>query len=462
MDSDEDCRAHCLLVPYPIQGHINPFLQFAKRLRHKRRRLQITLALTRFTLKSTGAAAGESSISFRSISDGFDDGGRAQARSFEEYRDRFERVGRETLTNLLRELSDSGRPVWCLVYDPFIPWVVEVAEGFGFPTAAFFTQSCAVNGVYHQVYCGRLRAPLQEDEVAEVAPELPPLKAEEVPSFIRVAGEYQGALEMVTNQFRHVEKADWIFVNTFYMLEEKIINYQAQFWPIKAIGPTIPSMCLDKRLQDDEEYDLSLFKPSSSVCLNWLDQQQSKSVIYVSFGSLAQLNVEQTQELAQALTIINKPFLWIVRKSEESKLPHSFPLEKGLIVSWCPQLKVLGHDAVGCFITHCGWNSTLEALSLGVPMVAMPQWTDQITNAKFVTDVWKIGMWAKGDQSGIVKEKEISRCIKHVMEGVDGEEIKKNSNKWKESAREAVDKGGSSDKNIEEFIRALEKSNVRG
>ncbi|CAI0390530.1 unnamed protein product [Linum tenue] len=79
-------------------------------------------------------------------------------------------------------------------------------------------------------------------------------------------------------------------------------------------------------------------------------------------------------------------FLWVVRASEEEKFPPSFDPsdEKGLVVSWCPQLEVLNHESVGCFVTHCGWNSMLEALSLGVPMVAMPQWTDQGTNAKYI------------------------------------------------------------------------------
>ncbi|XP_051148887.1 UDP-glycosyltransferase 74F2-like isoform X2 [Andrographis paniculata] len=455
----EDRTPHCLLLPYPNQGHINPILQFAKRLSHTRRRIQITFILTKFLLKSTtaAAAAAEADISFRSISDGFDDGGRAHAKSFEEYTDRFELVGRETLTELLRELSDSGRPVDCVVYDPFIPWVLDVAKGFGLPAAAFFTQSCAVNSVYHQVYCGRLRPPLRENEVAVVAAELPPLKAEELPSFIEVHGSYPVVFEMIKSQFRNVEKADWIFVNTFYKLEEKIINSLSEFWPIKAIGPSIPSMCLDKRLQDDEDYGLSLFEPSLSVCLNWLDKHESKSVIYISFGSLVQLTIEQTQELSQALMILDKPFIWIVRKSEESKLPNNFPPENGLIVSWGPQLKVLGHDAIGCFITHCGWNSTLEALSLGVPMVAMPQWTDQNTNAKFVTDIWKVGVWAKKDCKGIVKSNVIIDCVEHVME--DGEEIRKNAIMWKEFAREAVDKGGSSDTNIEDFIITLKEKN---
>lgn len=225
-------------------------------------------------------------------------------------------------------------------------------------------------------------------------------------------------------------------------------------WRIKNIGPTVPSMFLDKRLEDDKDYGLSLFKPDADTCLTWLDSKQPGSVVYVSFGSLASLEGEQMIELARGLQMSGSHFLWVVRDLEW-KLPASFIEEtsdKGLVVSWSPQLEVLAHKSVGCFMTHCGWNSTLEALSLGVPMVAMPQWTDQPTNAKFVADVWKVGIRVKVNEGGMVSREEISECIKEIMEGEKGTEIRKNSEKWRDLARNAVDEGGSSDKNIDEFI----------
>lgn len=228
--------------------------------------------------------------------------------------------------------------------------------------------------------------------------------------------------------------------------------------PVKAIGPTIPSMYLDKRLPDDREYGLSVYKPVTGACMEWLNERRPESVIYVSFGSLAQLGDEQMEELAWGLRLSNKHFLWVVRSTEQSKLPKDFAQEtseKGLIVSWCPQLDVLSHEAICCFVTHCGWNSTLEALSLGVPMVAMPQWTDQSTNSKFVMDVWKMGVRATVDDNGLVSRETIASCIREVVEGERGEEIKKNVTKWKEYARESMAEGGSSDLNIEEFVSSL-------
>ncbi|KAM3199564.1 hypothetical protein P3L10_031924 [Capsicum annuum] len=214
-------------------------------------------------------------------------------------------------------------------------------------------------------------------------------------------------------------------------------------------------MYLDKRLKEDREYGLSLFKPNDEICMNWLNSREIGSVVYVSFGSLASLGEQQMEELATGLMTSNCYFLWVVRATEENKLPEEFmskAKEKGLVVNWCPQLDVLAHRAVGCFFTHCGWNSTLEALSLGVPMVAMPHWSDQPPNAKFISDVWQTGIRVKAGENGIVYRDEIARSIREVMEEDKGVMLKENTIKWKKLAKEAVDEGGSSDKNIEEFL----------
>ncbi|XP_059627608.1 UDP glycosyltransferase 9-like [Cornus florida] len=148
-------------------------------------------------------------------------------------------------------------------------------------------------------------------------------------------------------------------------------------------------------------------------------------------------------------------FLWVVRASEESKLRSNFKNaldSKGLVVNWCPQLEVLAHQVVGCFVTHCGWNSTLEALSLGVPMVVMPQWTDPTTNAKCIVDLWNVGVRVRVDsEKGVVSRDEIELCARQVIEGERGNELGNNAVRWKELAKEAVDEGGSSDNDIEEI-----------
>ncbi|CBI39387.3 unnamed protein product, partial [Vitis vinifera] len=124
-----------------------------------------------------------------------------------------------------------------------------------------------------------------------------------------------------------------------------------------------------------------------------------------------------------------------------------------MIVPWCSQVEVLSNPSLGCFVTHCGWNSTLESLASGVPVVAFPQWTDQSTNAKLAEDVWKTGVRVTVNQEGIVESDEIKRCLELVMgDGEEAKEMRRNAKKWKGLAREAVMEGGSSDKNLKNFM----------
>lgn len=236
---------------------------------------------------------------------------------------------------------------------------------------------------------------------------------------------------------------------------------EGQF-PFKNIGPMVPSIYLDGRLQNDKDYGISLLESNTDCTMKWLHSKGQRSVIYVSFGSAAELGKEQMEELACGLTQTNKFFLWVVRESEIHKLPYNFiedTAEKGLVVNWCSQLQVLAHKSVGCFVTHCGWNSTLEALSLGVPMVAMAQWSDQPTNAKYVEDVWKIGKRVRMEEDGICRREGIEFCVNEVMEGEVSEEIRENLRKWRELAKAAMDEGGSSHTNINYFVEQLVNKN---
>ncbi|KAL0395300.1 UNVERIFIED_CONTAM: UDP-glycosyltransferase 75C1 [Sesamum latifolium] len=132
-------------------------------------------------------------------------------------------------------------------------------------------------------------------------------------------------------------------------------------------------------------------------------------------------------------------------------------LEKvGRIVSWCSQLEVLTHPSLGCFVTHCGWNSTLESISCGVPVVAFPHWTDQGTNAKFIEDVWRTGVRLRVTEDGMVESAEIRRCVEEVMDGGEKSiELRENAEKWKGLAREAMEESGSSNTNLKAFLEEV-------
>ncbi|KAK9165841.1 hypothetical protein Scep_001032 [Stephania cephalantha] len=175
---------------------------------------------------------------------------------------------------------------------------------------------------------------------------------------------------------------------------------------------------------------------AADECLTWLDSHPPSSVVYVSFGSIVSLSKEQLAEMAFGILDAGVPFLWSFRPpftkhESHSGLPEGFLdqvnhyKKKCLVVEWAPQDLVLAHSSVSCFVTHCGWNSSLESLGSGVPVVAFPQW---------------------GDQGDVV------RCIREVTSGERAEEIRKNALKWRKAAEDAVAPGGSSDRNVEAFV----------
>ncbi|KAK7381286.1 hypothetical protein VNO78_33860 [Psophocarpus tetragonolobus] len=439
-------RAHCLVLTYPLQGHINPMLQFSKVLEHQG--VRITLVTTRFFYNNLQSVP--PSIAIETISDGFDKGGSTEAAGLRAYFDRFSQVGPQTFAELLEKLGKSKDHVDCVIYNACFPWALDVAKRFGIVGAAYLTQNMTVNSIYYHVHSGKLQVPLKENEIS--LPTLPKLHLHDMPSFF--FDEDPTLLNFVVGQFSNIDKADWILCNTFYELDKEIVDWVTKIWSkFKTIGPNIPYFFLDKRCEDDKDYGVTQFK--SEECMEWLNDKPKGSVVYISFGSLVPVCEEQMEEIACCLRECSDYFLWVVRASEEIKLPKEFEKKtaKGLVVTWCSQLKVLAHEAIGCFVTHCGWNSIIETLCLGVPIIAIPCLSDQITNAKLISEVWKVGIKTPIDDKKIVRQEALKQCIKEMMSK--DKVMKNNVSKWRNLAIKAIGKGGSSYENIIEFTNNL-------
>ncbi|KAA8517528.1 hypothetical protein F0562_017842 [Nyssa sinensis] len=451
MEKEKAYKAHVVVFPFHGQGHINPMVQFSKRLASKG--IKITVTTTLSNTNSMQAAAG--SITFEPIYDDCTEGG-VGVGGFKGFFERFEASGSRNLAELIRKFKNSECPVNCLVYDANIVWALDIAKQHGIAGAAFFTQSCAAIASYYPMHHELAEEPLPVPAFS--MPGLPQLIIPNMPSLGLGTGGVPPLIRHILNQFNNIDKADWVLFNSFDTLEEEVVKWMSNLWPVRTIGPTLPSVYLDNRVENDSDYGFNLYKPNTDTCMKWLNTKPTGSVVYVSFGSAASLNAEQMTEMAVALRQNSNSFLWVVKPTEECRLPINFvkeTSEKGLVVTWCPQLEVLAHHAVGCFITHCGWNSTVEAISFGVPLVAMPQFLDQITNAYFVEKFWGVGIKPEADEKGHATGNEIDRCIREIMHGERGHLIKKNSSRWKELAKEAVCERGSSDKYIDEIIASF-------
>ncbi|PWA92949.1 UDP-glucuronosyl/UDP-glucosyltransferase [Artemisia annua] len=212
------------------------------------------------------------------------------------------------------------------------------------------------------------------------------LRLKDMPSFLRSTDPDEFMVNYVIRETTRTKKASAIILNTFDDLEHDVLNELSSIYPnVYSIGP------LNALLRDMENRDLqflgsSLWKEETE-CMEWLDSKEPKSVVYVNFGSITVMTPQQLVEFSWGLANSNQTFLWVIRpdlvSGDSAMLPPEFTemtRERGLLASWCPQEKVLNHASIGGFLTHCGWNSTLESISCGVPMICWPFFAEQPTN----------------------------------------------------------------------------------
>ncbi|XP_058200938.1 UDP-glycosyltransferase 75C1-like [Rhododendron vialii] len=451
----DDC-VRLLLVTFPAQGHINPSLQFAKRL--VKIGVNVTFvtafsALNRMS-KSTSTPQG---LTFSGFSDGYDDGPQINDRYGEELKAR----GSEAIEKILKSEAERGQPFIHVVYTTFLPWVGQVAHAHHVPSTFLWNQPATILGIYYYYingYGDSIRKYMNDPSWPIELPGLPVLTRGDLPSFLLASNTFNIALLLLKEHFDVLdyERNPKVLVNTFDALEYGALR-SIEKLNFVAIGPLIPSAFLDGKDPSDTSFGGEIFQDSKAY-IEWLNTKASESVVYIAFGSLSAIAKQQMEEIAHGLLECGRPFLWVVRGSEE-KLSCNEQLEQqGMIVPWCSQVEVLSHSSVGCFITHCGWNSSLESLVSGVPVVGFAQWSDQETNGKLVEDVWKTGVRVTRNEEGIVESGEIKKCIEVVM---GGDEMRKNAKKWKDLGREACKEGGSSDRNLKTFVEEVMASLVK-
>ncbi|RDX76823.1 UDP-glycosyltransferase 72B1, partial [Mucuna pruriens] len=273
---------------------------------------------------------------------------------------------------------------------------------------------------------------------------------------------YKGFLERA----RKLHAPDGIFMNTFLELESRAIRALQEHIKGKPkvypVGPIIQIGSIG------HEHGLDL------ECLTWLDKQEPKSVLYVSFGSGGTLSQDQLNELAFGLELSGQKFLWVVRapssvvssayfgaeiKDPLQFLPQGFlerTKKQGLVVpSWAPQIQVLGHSATGGFLSHCGWNSVVESVVKGVPVIAWPLFAEQSLNAAMLSDDLKVALRPKVNENGLAEREEIAKVVRGLMEDKEGMEIRKRMEALKIAAANAIKEDGSSTKTLSEYLKEI-------
>ncbi|KAJ1685400.1 hypothetical protein LUZ63_016790 [Rhynchospora breviuscula] len=457
-------QQHFLIVTYPAQGHINPARHLARKLvnstgAHVTLSTAISGHRKMFTsLSSIDEEFHDGLIYYLPYSDGYDEGFKKDVHDQNHFMTESKVVGSRTLSCVINRLASDGRPVTCVIYTLLMSWVADVARDHGIPCALYWIQPAIVLAVYYQYFHGykdAITANANDPMAMVKLPCLPPLKIRDLPSFLTITDKddpYYSVIGYFSETFETLERESFsgkkpkIWVNSFDELEADAIKSVEKELDLMGIGPVLSS------LEGAGVKSKDLYNTDDDAYLNWLDTKPKGSVIYVSFGSMSVMKKGQIEEISRALKDTKRPFLWVVRKDNREQV--GIELEElvsgtdGMVVEWCNQLQVLRHPSVGCFVTHCGWNSTLETLACGVPAVGVPQWTDQGTNAWLIEERG-IGVRGEISKDGDIESEELKRCLEVVMgDGEQGQKIKKMAAFWKERARVAVEEGGSSERNL--------------
>ncbi|XP_010521179.1 PREDICTED: UDP-glycosyltransferase 85A3-like [Tarenaya hassleriana] len=464
-------KPHAVCVPYPAQGHINPMLKLAKLLHV--RGFHVTFVNTEFNhrrlLRSRGphALAGLPSFRFETIPDGLPETDVDATQDIPALcKSIMENRMLAPFRELLRRVNFAGKEipaVSCVVADGAMSFTVDAAEELGVPVVLLRTNSACVFMLYlhyhHLIQKGLI--PLKDynhlDSKIDWIPSMKNFRLKDLPSFYKTTNPNNTNFKFVPHVMERVKRASAVVINTFDDLEHDVIlSMQSIIPPVYPIGPL--HLLVNREIEKDSEIGRlgsNLWKEDTE-CLSWLDTKAPNTVVYVNFGSITVMSEKQLLEFAWGLAGSGKAFLWVIRPDliagKSAVVPPEFMVEtaeRGMLASWCPQEEVLSHPAVGGFLTHCGWNSTLESISGGVPMICWPFFADQPTNCKFCCDEWAVGKEIGGD----VKREEVEAVVRELMEGEMGKKMREKVKEWRRLAVAATaTPSGSSFANLETVV----------
>ncbi|KAF8413298.1 hypothetical protein HHK36_001276 [Tetracentron sinense] len=458
----ETLTPHIVILPSPGMGHLIPLAEFAKRLV-----LHHNISVT-FTIPTDGSSSKAQEKVLHALPKTINSVFLPPV-SFDDLAEDVKIETRICLTvtrsldflrNALKALTATSRLV-ALVVDLFGMDAFDVAFEFNISPYIFFPSTAMMLSLAFHL------PKLHETTSCEYRDLPEPVK---LPGCVPVHGRdllepvqdrRNEAYTWILHHAKRYKLAEGIMVNSFIDLEpgafKALKEEEPGKPPVYPVGPLIQTG--------------STGGADESGCLPWLDDQPSGSVLFVSFGSGGTLSHDQLHELALGLEMSEQRFLWVVRSPHEKAasatyfsaqsikdpfdfLPKGFlgrTKGQGLVVpSWAPQIQVLSHGSTGGFLTHCGWNSTLESVVHGVPLITWPLYAEQKMNAVMLTEGLKVALRPKVDENGLVRREEIAKVVKGLLEGEEGKKIRNKMRDLKDAASNVLREDGSSTKSLSE------------
>ncbi|KAL2528840.1 UDP-glycosyltransferase 90A1 [Forsythia ovata] len=457
--SSHNPKPHVVLFPFMSKGHIIPLLHLARLL------LDHRATVTLFTTPANRPYIQSLSDDDITIMDlpfpgnipgippGIESTDKLPSISLFVSFARATKLMQPNFENVLQTLPH----VTCIISDQFLCWTLESATKFGIPLLGFNGMSAYSSVICRYVAVNRLLSLHESPDEPITLPIFP---------WIKVTRNYfaypfnernpSGPLfDFIMEMDIFLSNSYGLLVNSFYELEPRFVDYLNRESKPKAfcVGP----LCLTR---------LPKMEPvlhNKCRWIQWLDQKlaQGNPVLYVAFGSQAEISSTQLTEIAGGLEESKVSFLWVVKKSG-LELGEEFEdriKERGMIVKeWVDQKRILEHEIVQGFLSHCGWNSVLESICSEVPILACPMMAEQYINAKMVVEEIKIGLRVES-RNGIVEAESLKNKVKELMEGENGNEVRKKVKEVAEAARNSIKDGGSSFRTLSQLIEEIHLHN---
>lgn len=353
-------------------------------------------------------------------------------------------------------VAETGTRFDSFITDAFYWFGSEFAEELSVPWLPLWTSGPRPLLVHMETdqirqHLGVAGVQTRDDKTLDFLPEFSKIRASDLPDDIVSDKMHSPFSEMTYKMGLALPRATAVLVNSFDELDTVIVDMLKSRIQNKFLNVGPFCLTLPPKLSDPHG------------CIDWLNGQELKasSVAYISFGSVGMLPPQELVALADALEELGTPYIWSFRGNPEQLLPKYFmdnTKNKGMIVPWVPQLKLLQHPSIGVFVTHCGWNSVLESIVGGVPLIARPIFGEQKLNSRIVEAVWGTGL---GMEGGVLTKDGMVKALKLVLSSEEGGNMRNNIELQKQLAFKAVEEpNGSSTENFMTLLNIISNSSV--
>lgn len=443
-----DTSMNVLMLPWLAHGHISPFLELAKKL--TKRNFHIYFCSTPVNLRPIKEKLPEKySLSIQlvelhlpslpELSPHCHTTNGLQPHLMPTLKNAFD-MASPNFAAILKSLSPD-----LLVYDFLQHWAPSLAHSQNIPAVEFLpTNATMTSFVMHLMKHPGVEFPFPEIYLRDY----------EVSNFTKLLESSANDVKDKDRALECFEKSsEIILIKSFREIEGKYIDYLSALTgkKIVPVGPLV-------------EEPVQAYEKTEAI--EWLNEKEPSSAVFVSFGSEYFLSKEEIEEVAYGLEFSMVSFLWVVRFPVAAKVGLEMALPKGflervgdrgmVVDGWAPQTKILQHPSIGGFVSHCGWSSVMESMKFGVPIIAMPMHLDQPLNARLVEGVG-VGVEVKRDLDGRLQREELAKVIREVVVEKSGEGVRRRAKELMEKIRKKGEE--EIDEVVQELVQLCRKKN---